>query len=89
MSLKRQQEQLNTIYNLASLIGYWQGTATTLRYEDDPKKIHEKLREAYEISKQWFSMREQEGVTFDQVAAILEAGSALCEVVEGAESKQN
>lgn len=89
MSLKRQQEQLNTIYNLASLVGYWQGTATCLRYERDPKVIHGKLREAYEISQQWFKMREQEGVTFDQVAAILEAGGELREVVEGAESKQN
>lgn len=62
-------QQLTTASNLAFLIGYWQGTATCLQYEDDPKVIHSKLREAYEISQQWFRMRDQEGLTFDQVRA--------------------
>ena len=69
MSLKKLEENQITIGNLAGLIGYWQGTATMLQYERDPKVIHEKLREAYEISTVWFKMRDQEGVNVDKVQA--------------------
>ena len=68
MNYKKIYEQTETAANnLSGLIGFWQGTAVCLQYEDDPKKIHEQLRKAYEISQEWFDMRDQVHLTREQV----------------------
>lgn len=70
MDYKKLYEKSHNISaNLSSLVGYWEGTAAILKYERDPKKIHEELNRVYELSKMWFELREQDYLTASEVEA--------------------